>query len=84
MGLAHSERLAQAFGVELAHEGIELGPLLQTLETGRAGCLPSSGQVHALVAAVLLRMAGLDALDGGCPAAATRPRGERDCRGRWA
>ena len=60
---SHGERLVRAFGVELAHEGIEPGLLLQTVETGRAGSLLLQGQVHALMAAVLLRMAGLDALD---------------------
>jgi hypothetical protein len=52
----------RAFGVELVHEGIELCLLLQRAR--RAGGLFLQGQVHALVAAVLLRMAGLDALDG--------------------
>ena len=33
---SHGERLVRAFGVELAHEGIEPGLLLQTVETGRA------------------------------------------------
>src|SRR5262245_53026239 len=32
---SHSERLMRTFGVELAHEGIEPGLLLQTVEAGR-------------------------------------------------
>jgi len=54
----------RAFDVELTHEGIEPGLLLQRVEARRAGGLLLQGQVHALMAAVLLRMAGLDALDG--------------------
>jgi len=70
---SHGERLVRAFGVELAHEGIEPGLLLQTVETGRAGCLlfRSGACAHA---AVLLRMAGL-MRSMEMPAAATRPRG---------
>src|SRR5262249_41597872 len=56
----HGERLVRAFGIELAHEGIEAGLLLQAVAAGRAGFL-LQGQVHALVAAILLRMAWLDA-----------------------
>ena len=55
-------------GVELLHEGIEAGLLLQAVHAGRAGGFLFQGQMHALVAAVLLRMAGLDALDGDAQA----------------
>ena len=44
-------------------EVVELGLLLQEVVAGGLGGLQSSGQMHALVAAVLLRVAGLDALD---------------------
>ena len=54
----------RAFGVELADEGVEAGLLLEAVHARRAGGFLLQGQVHALVAAVLLRMAGLDALDG--------------------
>jgi len=52
------------FGIELPHEGIEALLLLQAVEAGRPGRFLLQGEVHALVAAVLLRMARLDALDG--------------------
>ena len=56
------------FGIELVDEVVEAGLLLQAVDAGRAGCLLLEGEVHALVAAVLLRMAGLDALDGDAEA----------------
>jgi len=60
---SHGERLMRAFAVELAHEGIERGLLLQSIEARRASSLLLQGQMHALMASILLRMAGLDALD---------------------
>jgi len=52
------------FGVELPNEGIEALLLLQAVEARRPGCFLLEGEVHALVATVLLRVAGFDALDG--------------------
>src|SRR5689334_4461076 len=60
----HAERLVRTFGIELAEEGIEALLLLQTVAARRAGGLLLEGQMHALMAAVLLRMPRLDALDG--------------------
>ena len=51
------------FGVELANEGVEAFLLLQAVGARRAGCFLLEGEVHALVTAVLLGMAWLDALD---------------------
>ncbi len=56
------------FIVELLDERVEAGLLLQAVHAGRTGRLLLQGQVHALVAAVLLGMAGLDALDLDAPA----------------
>ena len=53
-----------SFEVEFLNEGVELGLLLEAVHAGRPGCLLLEGQVHALVTAVLLRLARLDALDG--------------------
>jgi hypothetical protein len=61
----------RSFGIELVHESVEAVLLLQAVCAGRAGCFPLEGEVHALVAAVLLRMAGLDAFD--CDAEAEPP-----------
>jgi hypothetical protein len=49
--------------VELVAEGVEAGLLLQAVRAWRAGCFLFEGEMHALVAAVLLRLSGLDALD---------------------
>jgi hypothetical protein len=51
------------FGVELGHEGIEPGLRVPAVEARRASGLLLQGQMHALMAAVLLQVAGLDALD---------------------
>ena len=56
------------FGIELVHEVVEAGLLLQAVQAWRAGGFLLQGEVHALVAAVLLRMARLDALDGDAEA----------------
>ena len=60
----HGEGLVRPFDIELADEGIEARLLLQGVDAGRPCGLRLEGEVHALMAAVLLRMAGLDALDG--------------------
>src|ERR1700746_1787085 len=59
----HAERLMRSFGIELQHEGVEAALLLQGVLPWRPGCLLLQCEVHAFVAAVLLWMAGLDALD---------------------
>src|SRR3546814_20697786 len=59
----HGERVVGAFAVELADKIIETGLLLQAVGAGRAGRLLLQRQVHALVAAVLLRLAWFDAFD---------------------
>ena len=51
------------FSIELSYEGIEAVLLLQTVEARRAGCFLLECEVHALVPAVLLRMARFDAFD---------------------
>src|SRR5581483_15790 len=50
-------------GIELGHEVVKTGLLLQEVCAWGPGRLFLQGQVHALVSPVLLRMAGLDALD---------------------
>src|SRR3546814_6550706 len=59
----HGERVVGAFAVELADKIIETGLLLQDVGAARAGRLLLQRQVHALVAAVLLRLAWFDAFD---------------------
>ena len=51
-------------GVEFLDEGIEAGLLLQAVHAGWAGCLALQRQMHPFMTTVLLRIAGLDALDG--------------------
>src|SRR6516164_3137378 len=49
---------------------LEAGLLLQAVQSGRSGCFFLQREMHALVAAVLLRVARLDALDGDAEAEA--------------
>ena len=58
----------RSFEVELLDEGIEAILLLQTVCAWRAGRLFLESKVHALVAAILLRMTWLDAFDGDAKA----------------
>src|SRR5689334_14529833 len=51
------------FVIELGHEFIEAGLLLKAVCACGPGCLFLQGQMHPLMASILLRMAGLDALD---------------------
>ena len=54
----------RAFGVVFPDEVIEAHLLLQVIFAGRPGGFLLQGQVHALMPAILLRMAWLDAFDG--------------------
>jgi hypothetical protein len=38
------------FGIEFLKKGVEAGLLLETVHTGRSGCLFLQRQMHALVA----------------------------------
>jgi hypothetical protein len=49
--------------LEFANELVKARLLLEAVHAGRSGRLLLQGEVHALVAAVLLRASGLDALD---------------------
>ncbi|WP_222301010.1 hypothetical protein [Rhizobium leguminosarum] len=76
--MPHSQRLVRAFFVEFADEVIETCPLLKGRSAGRTGGLLLQRQMQALVAAVLLLMAGLDAFDT-CRASATGPTASTGC-----
>ena len=60
----HVQGLVRSFVVKLLEKVIELGLLLQTVHACGASGFGFEGQVHAFMPAVLLRMTGLDALDG--------------------
>ena len=53
----------RAVDVIAVHEAVEPGLLLQEITACGPGGLFFEGQVHSIMAAVLLRPAGLDALD---------------------
>jgi hypothetical protein len=63
-GSLHCQGLVRPLGVELAHEVIEARLLLEAVHVWRARGFLFQGEVHALVTAVLLRMAWPDAFDG--------------------
>ena len=76
-GASHSKRLMWPFLIEFAEEGIEAVLLLQAVVAWRSRGLGLEREVHALVAAVLLRVAWLDALDlDGEPEPPERELGE--------
>ena len=54
----------RALVVELLNENIELRLLLKEVGTCGPGSFHFQGSMHAFMATVLLRMAGLDTLDG--------------------
>jgi hypothetical protein len=62
------------FKIELVHEFVEAGLLLQAIHARRRGCLLFESQMHALMTAILLGMAWFYALDGN--AEAQPPDGE--------
>src|SRR5208283_1976400 len=63
-GAFHVGRFMWPFLIEFLHEIIESGLLLETVHSRRPGRLFLERKMHALMAAVLLGMTGLDALDG--------------------
>src|SRR5271166_3858331 len=62
-GALHVERLVRPFLVEFPYEIVEAGLLLKAVHAWRPGGLFLQGEMHALVATVLLRMTWFDALD---------------------
>ena len=62
-GHLHLQRLVRPVLVEVADEVVEAGLLDEEVLGSRLGGFLLEREVHALVAAVLLGMAGLDALD---------------------
>jgi hypothetical protein len=53
----------RAFGIEFLNEGVEFSLLLQDIGASGACGFLLQGQMHPFMPAVLLRMAGLNALD---------------------
>jgi hypothetical protein len=70
----HIQSLVRALVIEDFHELIEAGLLLEEVAGGRLGGFFLQGEMHAFVAAILLRMAGLDAFNAN--AQAEPPDGE--------
>ena len=62
-GAFHAEGFGRPFAVKFLNESVKLSLLLQDVGTGGPRRLLLQSQVPPFVAAVLLRMSGLDALD---------------------
>src|SRR5215475_8062307 len=62
-GTLHAQGFMRSFAIEFVNEVIELFLLLQRIHRWRAGSLLLECEVRSLMAAVLLRMSRLDALD---------------------
>jgi len=58
----------RALEIEDFHELIEAGLLLEEVVSGRLGGFFLQGEMHAFVAAILLRMAGLDTFNANAQA----------------
>lgn len=67
-GALHIQSFMRTLLVEDLHELVEAGLLLEEVGGGRLGGLFFQGEMHAFVAAILLRMARLDALNGNAEA----------------
>ena len=61
--ILHAEGFVRALIIKDLDEFVEPGLLLQEVGTGRFGSLFFQGEMHAFVAAILLRVARLDAFD---------------------
>jgi hypothetical protein len=61
--ILHTEGLVRALIIKDFDEFVEPGLLLQEVCTGRLGGFFFEGEMHAFAAAILLRMARLDAFD---------------------
>ena len=62
-GAFHIERLVWPLGVELFDEVIEAGLLLEAIGARGSHGLFFKGEVHSLMASILLWVAGFDAFD---------------------
>ena len=67
-GTLHIQSFMRALLVEDVHELVEAGLLLEEVGGGRFRGLFFQGEMHAFVAAILLRMARLDALNANAEA----------------
>src|SRR5262249_54539879 len=60
----HAESFVRSFVIEFLQESVELGLLLQDVGSRRASGFFLQSEMHAFMTAVLLGMAGPDALNG--------------------